>query len=126
MEYSTSKEDFELFKRSCEKILKALGLNDIDVYYMHKADSEDAMANYTYQYQSSKAVLFLAECWNIKPTERLIKEQAIHEVSHLLLGRLSAQARDRSFVEEEYNAAEHHVINRLIKVLYKELENEHE
>jgi hypothetical protein len=120
-EYQTTKEHFELFKSSCEKLIDVLGLRELDIYFKHETIDVDSMANYSYQYQASKCVLYLAESWNIEPTTQLVKEQAVHEVGHLLLGRMAAQARDRSFVEEEFTSAEHQVINRLIKILYKEL-----
>ena len=123
MGYITSESDFELFEATAKRLLDKLNLTDIDVFFIHETSIPDSLAGYRFQYTASKAVLFLSKEWNVQPTEELIRRQAMHEVLHILLGRLSVQASDRSFDVSEFTSTEHQVINRLI-ILIMELDNE--
>ena len=112
----TSKADFIYFKARCEHWIEVLGINDWDVEYNHLEITADA--RYIGNCVNRGCTLILATEWEKREvTKAKLNKFALHEVIHLLLGEMSGIGQARYMTEDEFDTAEHAVVNRLIKVL---------
>lgn len=114
----TTKKDFELFKKECDKWLKKLGLDYFKIIY--KWENLD---NYNIDGGSNTgdhvgyATISLDTDIQEEHTPFDVKETAQHEVIHLLPKRLEELAYQRHATRTEiYNATEE-LVNKLVYLL---------
>jgi hypothetical protein len=117
----TSKADFKYFKARCEYWIDYLGINDWNVNYAH-TEKIDARAVFDPMNAGSvgrECYLALAIEWvkDLPINKESLNQTALHEVVHLLLGEFSCIAESRFITKDELHAAEHALVNRIIKVL---------
>lgn len=114
----TTKADFELFQGYCEGALTKLGLIEWTVFYDH-AKTEGAYASTAWKLSGMTARITLCTDWDeLRPkgvTE--LKKLALHEVMHILMAPLVAEAEDRYANETAIQTAEHSIIRRLENIL---------
>lgn len=126
----TTKEDFEIFKKECEKWIDFFGLKDWDIYFSHDKFDESILATCDCgETENKKCVLSFNK--EIKDdaldemlTEFHIKKSAFHEVCHLLLANFQGMARYRYVTSSELTQEEHTIVTRLENSVFKKLNNE--
>lgn len=120
--YKTTASHFKLFKVECRKWINKLHLGSWEVYFQHENYAAEPQwgAWCKTHYTDRVANLGLAEEWEIKPTEKMIKKAALHEVLELLLSRLFIEAlvdtspSDQDIIKEQ----RHIVIRRLENLMF--------
>ncbi len=113
----TTRADFELFKRECERCIRILGLTEWRICYEHAKCEEDGnVAECLTSYCGQHVVLRLElDRESLPNTNESIKNTARHEVLELLLSTFAALNNSRWNVsEEETNHIRHELINRLL------------
>jgi hypothetical protein len=118
--FKTTKKHFRVFKSECAYWIRTFGLIDWEVYYFHENNSDNDRAWLTQKVVGRVCGLFLGKNWgSIKPTKRLVRLAAFHEVCELLLTRLDIEAKFRFALEDNVNEARHAVIRVLEKVIWE-------
>lgn len=114
----TTKLQFELFKNDCLAWQKKLGLTNWVIYFYHKK-IEDSYANTAWHMSSAAATINLSTVWDEGRlySEKELDRLALHEVLHVLLAQLIAEAEDRFSNQTALNIAEHNIIRTLENVL---------
>ncbi len=117
----TSKKDFLLFKKECQRWIEKLGLSEWECHYYHKKIDKGVGADTCVDVEASK-VVFRLNAETGYPREEsefqgTIEQTAKHEVMHLLLGPLSEKAKYRYVRHAELESAEHGIVMRLMKAL---------
>ena len=119
---TTTKKDFELFKKECEKWVEVLGLHGFEFRYGHLycGDESDTFADATWENVPRSVFINLYENWpdGYEKNTTEIKLAAFHEVLHVFIGKLSNLARARYIKEREVEEAEHAIIRTLERVLF--------
>lgn len=114
----TTAKQFAEFKAECERLQSVWGINDWDVRVLHEnPQSKTAIASCTPASTKRVAVIRLSR--NIKPSYPSMKSLARHEMVHVLLGELSCIAGSRNITNDEIEAAEEALVQRLIRLLPK-------
>ena len=119
----TTKRQFELFKKECQKWIKFFGLSEWDVY--HSYEHMDNAATCASKNMDSLAVFALTTDLgkDILPefgTDRNIRKMAFHEVCELMFARYDLLATRRFDVTEEMLTQERHqIIARLENSVFK-------
>lgn len=114
----TKKEHFEYFKERCQYWIKQLKLDnwDIDILHRQIADCYGQSSVNAKDYVGS---IKLNKNWG--HTKELNNDNldliAKHEVCHFLVGRFSWLASERFLNEEELEASEEELINKLTSLL---------
>jgi hypothetical protein len=120
----TTKKDFELFKKECQKWIDRFELNKYDVAYdWHKMNEANAMMNN--QESGMVATISLSnkidydkfDFPQYKNVNEFIKEKAKHEVIHLLIGRYREYANSRFVSKNEISEAEEELVRKLEKII---------
>lgn len=119
--YKTTTEDFEYFKKCCNYWMERLELNEWKIKYDQDMNYEKSIAEYEICYVDRQVTFKLA----LENTEPLDKKTiifaAFHEVVHCLL--YPSVYTSWNHQEEEREAADHAIINRLAHYLnIKEME----
>lgn len=114
----TTKADFELFKKYCNEAVQKLGLVEWSLYY-DRDNLEDAYARTYWKLAAGAATIVLATYWDdLRPkTDEEIRRLAYHEVMHVLMAPLLAEAEDRYTNQSAIDIAEHQIIRRLENIL---------
>lgn len=112
---TTTAHHFEIFKKECDKWIKAFGLIGWDIRYIHadlEGDSNAAAYFDPNQDITSRcATLGLAvNDFKRKLTPEYIKLCAFHEVCELLLHRIQYLAKSRYCQEEDIDEERHNLI----------------
>lgn len=106
--------------------MRIFGLSSYDVVFLHDL-LDDAYSQISIDQESGSAtVIFTTMFENIctgETKEELICTTALHEVLHLLLGDIDAQAGRREFDQLSFTCACHALINRLVPVLEEKIKN---
>jgi len=119
---TTTKKDFEVFKKEADAWLKRFGMLDWRVEYLHNDENEDARGCINWMTDGRLAQIILTITWDHKPTKRDIQVSAFHEVCELLLGQLRDCAFDRfDITRERIDAATHYAVRTLENVVFKPL-----
>ncbi len=110
----TTKKDFELFKKECQKWIETLGLKDWEVFYTHEKD-KGLRSSACFDVVAKMATINFSKEWKSTPLNNsTVKKSAFHEVTEgLLLARLIAVARTRFVNPEEVEEASHDIVRRL-------------
>ena len=115
----TTKHDFELFKKECQKWIDFFGINEWQIQFKH-TELSGCDAQCKTHYGCKWSYLSLAtEIYEYDYSETLIKSCAAEEVCHLLLSPLCKEAENRYITEGEIRKTEHEIIRRLINSLSK-------
>ncbi len=116
----TTKEDFNVFVKECERLVKKLGLQSYNITYIH-TKLNNRRAEVYIDYANGLAVVKLGFDWDDKARSLLstyeLKLAAKHEIGHLLVGRLHCIAMSRYISENEITEAVEEIANRLEGVL---------
>lgn len=114
----TTKADFQLFQRSCEKYLSTLGMAEWSVFYDH-TDCGDTYAQTHWKLSGGVATIVLNTQWDeLRPKSDVeIERLALHEVLHILLAPLIAEAEDRWANQDAIEIAEHAIVRKLEKLV---------
>lgn len=114
----TTKADFEIFKTYCAEAIQKLGLLEWSVHYAHEHRESD-YARTAWKLSGGVATITLSTYWDdLRPkTEEALRRVAYHEVMHLLLAPLVAEACDRYTNQDAIDIAEHQAIRRLENVI---------
>lgn len=110
----TTKADFELFQKYCAEAIQKLGLTEWSVYYSHE-ELDGCYAQTRWKLTDGLAVIAFAKLWDdLRPkTEGNIRQIAFHEVLHIVMAPLVAEAGDRFTNQDAIDIAEHLIIRRL-------------
>lgn len=110
----TTKQDFELFKKECDRWLVKLNLDDLEINYYHDdpwSDNADASVSVDYKYRRADIR------FSVNRIPEDIKMLAKHEVLHLLVGEMKDLAQDRYVIQDEIVKADERLIRKLEKLL---------
>jgi len=110
----TTKSDFDKFKQYCSEALQTFQLIEWSVHYDH-ANVEGSYANTSWRLSGGVATITLSTYWDdLRPkTDDAIKRLAYHEVLHLVMAPLYAEAGERYTNQLAIDTAEHMIIRRL-------------
>jgi hypothetical protein len=118
-EYTTSLDDFEYYKQCCKKFSEMLCLDGGWEFYFEHSDIPKDYAWCAAQTDARNVTLGLKITWGeVKPTKKLISKTAFHEITELLLRRLSEQA-ESAVADKLVEETRHEVIHILEKVIWK-------
>ena len=115
----TTKRHFIIFKKECEKWIKAFGLLGHKFYYTHE-EMEGCIAQCTFpkQHEDRVFTLSLNTKLNFKYTIKEIKMSAFHEVMESFLYRIRNIANCRYIAPEEVDDEIHNIIRTLEKTMF--------
>ena len=111
-----TEKHFKIFQQECEKWIEKFKLDNWEVHFRWQDDRE-ARASCTTELSNYIATLFLSKEWNYQPQLPEIEMVAKHEVIHLLLGRLSTNARMRYVGGDDLEESEEELVRKLEKLL---------
>lgn len=112
----TTAMQFAEFKAECERLQALWGINDWDVRVYHEdPQRKGAMASCAPNSVKRVAVVRLSR--KIEANEPPMKALARHEMIHVLLGEFSCIAGSRNITNDEIEAAEEALVQRLIRLL---------
>lgn len=114
----TTPKHFALFKKECQYWIDKFGLKEWDIAFQQmnlESNDPDSVtgAQCVADLKNRVSAIVLQADWDIKVTNRMVKQMAFHEVCHLLLWRLVWLAQQRSISEGEATAEAHTIIRRL-------------
>lgn len=116
-QYNTTKEDFELYKKECDKWIAYWGLLDWEVTYVNEAN-ENARGSTWWNISGRIATIGMADTWPEKPSKHEIKKVAFHEVCELMLSPLTQLAQNEySYAKVEDRT--HPIIRRLENKIFE-------
>lgn len=117
----TTKAHLNLFKKECLYWHERLGLIHYDAFFKHEdcdtnistcsTHANNRCATFKLNINFDDRILVL--------NDKIIRETALHEVLHLLLGEMACLAISRFIQEDELDRAEEGIINVLVKELVK-------
>lgn len=85
--FKTTKADFKLFVKECEKWIDFFGQTDWECFYDH--EDIDDRARYNADVAGRIVRFTLAEEWeNVEPTKHLVRKAAFHEINELRLVKI--------------------------------------
>lgn len=103
--------DYHSFKKECQRRIKQLGLSEWDLDYLFKEspNENEWKAWATWDMEARQARIGLNP-----DAAKAVKDDAFHEVLHILLADLTELAESRFVTQREIDTALHTVIQRLI------------
>ena len=113
----TTKAHFKLFADEAKRCVSRWGLNDWDVSCYHMPLQDGRLAETRTQGRPAIAMVVLNTEWNDPISAEELRKTARHEVTHILLGRLTGMAHERFVQEEEVIACSEQTVNRLERLL---------
>ena len=110
----TTQKDFETFKQYCEEWRQKLGVCDWSIHYAHD-DSEGTYARTFWKLTDMVSTIQFGKHWDdLRPkTDHEINKVALHEVLHLVMAPLTAEAGARFTTQDAIDLAEHRIIRQL-------------
>ncbi len=118
----TTRADFELFKRECERWIRYFGLNDWYIEYEHTPGKDGARAWFNTEVLDGITKIELTKDWGSDiVTIEAIKKSAFHEICELLLARFYANAITRYTIQNDINESRHAIIRILENTLYRDV-----
>jgi len=114
----TTKADFALFQKECQRWIDAFELNNLKFYYTH-SELDDAFAEFYYaEWMQKITIVFSNEFAEpMDDIKQQIKDTAFHEITEILIQPLRIIAEKRNFDREEMEKETHRIIHKLQKVL---------
>ena len=115
----TTKKDLELFKTYVEKYMALLGLTEWSTHFIHEYLDNDSYAQTYWRHSTGLCTFQFSTSWdNLRPkTESEIERLALHEVLHVLIAPLTAEAESRYTDQNSIDTAEHLIVRRLEKLV---------
>jgi len=113
----TTKKDFEMFKKECQKWIDILGLKDWHIWYEHEQTDENCIAQYAEDPQARSLTIWFTTGLHSPLTEHDIKSTAFHEIMEVYmvdLRRMALESNSFKSVDE----AMHKVVRMLENVLF--------
>ena len=103
-----------MFKSFCDKHINRLGLKEWSVHYDH-SKVDDVYAQTYWRLSAGVATIILSTYWDdLRPkTDKEVDRLALHEVLHLLMAPIVAEANERYTNQSSIDTAEHLIIRRL-------------
>lgn len=119
--YTTTKVDFELFKKECEKWIEVFGLKGWSVVYCHDEKKCDNYAEVWYNLKARCATITLIKKWGNLFTGKdfQIKQSAFHEARELFYARINLLAKARYVTEYEIDEEIHNLIRNDENLIFK-------
>jgi len=121
-EYHTTAAHFELFKKECRKWIDFFELNDWEIYFQH-TKSDGKFSGIEWNSDDLIATIILSKDWtpgkNNIVTAAALKDSALHEVVHLLFGRIEGLALDRFLTKKELEKESEAMVHKLKKIFEK-------
>ena len=120
----TTKKDFEIFKAEVRRFMDVFELNNWEVAFEHK-ELKNNNATITPQLGNYKAVITLStdndydKVTSDYSFTEYIKRNALHEVIHLLLSRMSVVGQSRYISNAEQEEAEEELVIKLMHIFNK-------
>lgn len=111
----TSKQ-FAFFKRCCKQYIELFALGNWEVAYKLET-LEGNRSELIWRLSSYMATILLNDTWTgiVRPLcNKELRSCALHEVTHLLLARVSSNARSRYIQEAELIESEEEVVRRVV------------
>jgi hypothetical protein len=111
----TTKKDYRLFRKEVLKWQAKLGLADWRLDFFHQdSDNDDKTRGWFCHRGSFVANIGLSKNWGEDEiTNEKIKETALHEILHTLLGEIMWLAENRNTPQGLGDIEEHRIIRRL-------------
>ena len=106
-----NKQEFELFKKECEKWKDIFGLHNWRIAYKWDVNERNLASCITSLEGYVATIFFPKDKTNTKGDS--IKTTALHEMLHVLLGRFSENAQARHATLEELGESEEEIIRTL-------------
>jgi len=113
----TTKKDFQMFKKECQKWIDILGLKDWHFWYEHKECDENCIAQYLEDPSARACTIYFATELHDKLTVHDVKSSAFHEIMELYMNDLRLLARTGNSYER-VDEATHRVVRMLENVLF--------
>lgn len=118
---TTTKEHFEIFKEECKKWINYYGLLQWEINFYHDETKSDNCALALWNLVAKRCDFYMYYEWDKEDlTEEYIKRVALHEVTHLLLGRLHSLAGYRFVRDAEIDESVHEIIRILEGILFRD------
>lgn len=117
----TTKKDFELFKKECQKWIDRFELSNWNVYFYHGNDEDKQIVAQIYTELTKRSV---AVNLNTEIDENIvlnIPEIAKHEMIHLLLADIIELGWRRFVTKDELESAEESLVSKLVKIIPTDL-----
>jgi len=123
---TTTKEQFKIFQKECEKWIKVFGLYGFRFYFAHENYKDELDNTVAYcimpdEHQDRIFTLGLPKELSAETSISEIKQNAFHEVMEVFLYRIKNIARCRYIQREEIDDEIHNIIMTLEKVVYRGL-----
>ena len=119
MSYKTTKKDFEVFQKECEKWIEYFGLKGWFIFFQHHELNENNMAELSFHTGTRNAGIHFNASREKKPSLSEIRETAFHEACELLLAPMSDLIFEK-YLQEETQGVCHQVIAALRNTIFKE------
>lgn len=115
----TTKADFALFCKECQRWIDKFGLKQWDVIFDHEPDNEDFCGSCVADHNAHFAYITLGYLSDDdpRPKTELIKTTALHEVLELLIQEYRRLMLDREYTSGEEERLRHCLIQTLINVI---------
>ncbi len=117
----TTKKDFSIFVERCKYWIKVFGLTEWEINFRHESGGKTMSDSFSWIITDNEGNQFTIISLNTErertPSAENLKEDARHEVLHLLLADLCNAGEERYVSRDQLHKAEHMVIRRLEKVL---------
>jgi len=111
----TTKKQFDVFIKECDRYIDIFGLSEYFVLYQHvKIEKDEWQAGCTVDFEGLNAIISLSN--DVVLTDYEIMAAAKHEILELLLAKLDKIMKARTVTEAEIVEERHKVINRLLRV----------
>ena len=114
----TTKKDFIIFKKECEKWIEIFGLKGWRVEFFHKK-GKGARAQCHYHTTDRVLDFYFNTEWNSEVTDKKIRTTAFHETCEGLLCRIRVLSEYRFTTQLEIDEEIHSIIRTLENVLWK-------
>ncbi len=118
--YKTTKQDFEQFKKECQKWIKFWGLTEYRFYYYHD-ELDGSFAQVGWSINGKVATVTFNKNIDEDKNQIDFKKSAFHEVCEILLAELDTLMRERYLAKNQIEGAFHTVIRRLENCVYEKL-----
>ena len=115
----TTKKDFELFKRECEKWIEFFGLKEYRIEFFHEDIGQTRGQTDDYDHLMVCDIKFPKELHSETDNGK-IKMAAFHEVCEVMLIRVRRMA-DEYYAFDRVNREIHTIIRKLENSIYKAL-----
>lgn len=113
----TTKQEFRRFRSECLRLQKLLGLSEWALSFSHEDLSENTAAQIDIDIEGMIATITFAKCWHGSTSP---ESCALHEMLHLLIGRLWLLGKERYSRQDELDAENEVVVRRLEKFVFME------